>query len=125
MAGVRKRNGQIPNGVPDVTRRAAAVDANQSEIVAAFRAAGCTVQLLHAVGKGCPDLLVGVGGFNLLVEVKDGAKVPSARKLTPDQIIWHRDWGGHVSVIDNVPDALDMVSRYRSPATVPLRGQVT
>lgn len=36
-------------------RRKARVDANQSEVVAAFRAAGATVQHLHMVGGGCPD----------------------------------------------------------------------
>ena len=73
-------------------RRAAKVDANQREVVAALRDAGATVQLLHAVGEGCPDLLVGYRGKNYLLEVKDGRKPPSAQKLTPPQEIWHRDW---------------------------------
>jgi hypothetical protein len=51
-------------------RRAAKVDANQREVVAALRGAGATVQLLHAVGEGCPDLLVGYRGGNYLLEVK-------------------------------------------------------
>ena len=63
-------------------RRAAAVDANQSEIVAALRKAGVTVTPLHQVGGGCPDLLCGFRGVNTLLEVKDHAKPPSARKLT-------------------------------------------
>ena len=33
-------------------RRAAKVDANQREVVAALRGAGASVQLLHAVGEG-------------------------------------------------------------------------
>lgn len=36
-------------------RRKARVDANQSEVVAALRAVGATVQHLHMVGGGCPD----------------------------------------------------------------------
>ena len=40
-------------------RRAARTDANQAEIVAALRGVGASVQPLHAVGQGCPDLLVG------------------------------------------------------------------
>lgn len=39
--------------------RAAKVDKNQPEIVEALRAEGAVVQHLHAVGVGCPDLLVG------------------------------------------------------------------
>ena len=85
-------------------RRAAKVDANQREVVAALRDAGATVQLLHAVGEGCPDLLVGYKGLNMLLEVKDGSKPPSAQKLTPQQEIWHRDWRGH-RVVVNSPEA--------------------
>ena len=85
-------------------RRAAKVDANQREVVAALRGAGASVQLLHAVGEGCPDLLVGHLGVNYLLEVKDGQKPPSAQKLTPQQEIWHRDWRGH-RVVVNSPEA--------------------
>ena len=85
-------------------RRAARVDHNQREVVAALRGAGATVQLLHAVGEGCPDLLVGYKGLNMLLEVKDGGKPPSAQKLTPQQEIWHRDWLGH-RVVVNSPEA--------------------
>ena len=50
----------------------ARVDANQPVIVAALRAIGATVQHLHAVGQGCPDILVGYDGVNFLMEIKDG-----------------------------------------------------
>ena len=85
-------------------RRASKVDANQREVVAALRGAGASVQLLHAVGEGCPDLLVGYKNLNLLLEVKDGSKPPSAQKLTPQQEVWHRDWRGH-RVVVNSPEA--------------------
>lgn len=87
-------------------RRAAAVDANQPEIVAALRKAGCTVVPLHAVGDGCPDLLAGRDGRNLLIEVKDGAKPPSKRKLTPDQIEFHAGWRGQIAIVTSAEDAL-------------------
>ena len=90
-------------------RRAAKVDANQSEIVAAFRKAGATVTPLHAVGQGCPDLLVGFRGVNYAVEVKDGAKPPSARKLTPDQVSWHDTWRGQVAVVKSAAEALALL----------------
>ena len=85
-------------------RRASKVDANQREVVAALRGAGASVQLLHAVGEGCPDLLVGYKNLNLLLEVKDGSKPPSAQKLTPQQEVWHRDWRGQ-RVVVNSPEA--------------------
>lgn len=87
-------------------RRAARVDDNQREIVAALRAAGATVQPLHAVGQGCPDLLVGFRGFNLLVEVKDGKKWASQRVLTDRQKEWHGGWKGTVAVVEDAPAAL-------------------
>jgi hypothetical protein len=86
--------------------RAAKVDDNQKEIVKALRTLGCSVQHLHSVGAGCPDLLVGYKGFNILLELKDGNKSPSQQKLTPDQIIWHRDWRGHVNVVNSSEQAI-------------------
>lgn len=92
-------------------RRAAKVDANHAAIVRRFREIGATVQDLSAVGKGCPDLLVGYHGVNVLVEIKDGEKVPSARKLTADQVTWHAKWSGQVDVCSSVEDAQNLVIR--------------
>lgn len=87
-------------------RRAAKVDSNQAEIVKALRKVGATVQVLSAVGQGCPDLLVGYRSVNVLLEVKDGSKPPSARKLTPDEEAFHRTWRGPVFVVNDILDAL-------------------
>lgn len=86
--------------------RAAKVDANQAQIVSALRAAGCSVQPLHRVGSGCPDLLVGFRGVNHCLEIKDGRRPPSERELTPDQIEWHMMWKGHALVVCGVDEAL-------------------
>lgn len=91
-------------------KRAARIDANQKQIVAALRQAGCSVQSLAPVGKGCPDLVVGRDGRNFLIEVKDGAKVPSARKLTEDEKRWQEQWQGQVCVVEDVDQALQLVS---------------
>lgn len=87
-------------------RIASKVDRNQAEIVAALRAIGATVQLLHSVGAGCPDILCGFRGRNVLLEIKDGNKPPSARKLTADQVEWHGGWKGQVAVVEDVDAAL-------------------
>lgn len=90
-------------------RRAAKTDANQGEIVDALRAARCWVLDLSAVGRGCPDLLVGgpVYPFKLvLLEIKDGAKPPSARKLTKDQIEFHANCQSPLFVVTSVSEAL-------------------
>jgi hypothetical protein len=87
-------------------RRAARTDANQTQIVEALRKCGASVQSLAAVGKGVPDLLVGLRGRNYLLECKDGDKPPSARKLTPDQEQWHLKWAGQVLTVTSAEDAL-------------------
>lgn len=90
-------------------RRAAKVDRNQPEIVGALRAVGASVQPLHAVGKGCPDLAVGFRGQVFFLEVKDGQLAPSDRKLTPAQKEWHANWRGHVAVVLSADDALKAI----------------
>ena len=90
--------------------RAAKADANQGEIVQALRQMGATVQHLHTVGKGCPDLLVGWHGVNLFLEIKDGNKPPSKRKLTPDEQAWHATWRGQVAIVESVEDAVRLLN---------------
>lgn len=90
-------------------RRAARTDRNQADIVFALRGVGATVQPLHAVGQGCPDLLVGYQGQNHLLEVKDGTKPPSARKLTERQIEWRQAWRGNCCVVKNEEEALTVI----------------
>lgn len=93
-------------------RRAAKVDRNQAEIVAALRAIGAKVTLLSAVGDGVPDLLVFYRGHFIMVEVKDGTKPPSARKLTPDQQSWHAvHKDARVFVVTSVDEAIAAVQR--------------
>jgi len=88
-------------------RRRSKVDANQPEVVAALRKAGCTVQSLAAVGKGVPDIMVGRAGVTYLLEIKDGAKPPSARKLTPLEASWAAAWtGGPLATVKSVEEAL-------------------
>lgn len=96
-------------------RRAAKIDANQPEIVAALRKAGATVYSLAAVGKGIPDLLVGFAGRTALVEVKDGSRHPSDRRLTPDQQQWHQTWtGGTLAVVPDIEAALRVLEVMRA-----------
>ena len=44
-----------------------------------------------------------------MIEVKDGDKPPSARKLTPDQVTWHEAWRGQVCVVKSVEEALEAI----------------
>ena len=88
------------------------VDANQADIVLALRQVGATVQHLHEVGRGCPDILVGFRGVTLVLEIKDGNKAPSKRKLTKDEQNWHDDWRGQVDTVESIDDALNVLSAY-------------
>lgn len=92
-------------------RRAARIDANQPAIIEALEAHRCSVKSLAAVGDGCPDLLVWSPWTRSheLLEVKDGAKPPSARKLTDDQVKFHAKWGGPIHVVTSVDEALRAV----------------
>lgn len=86
------------------------VDANQKGIVLALRQIGATVQPLHTVGRGCPDLLVGFRGRNWLIEVKDGERPPSKRRLTDDESVWHETWRGQVATVGSIEDAINQVT---------------
>lgn len=93
--------------------RAAKIDANQNEIVEFLRKQGATVQILSSVGKGCPDILVGFNGKNLLMEIKDGSKTASQTKLTSDQVKWHSEWRGDVDVVFSVDDVKRVLNGHR------------
>lgn len=76
-------------------RRAARRDANEKEVIAALREAGAFVKVIN--DEGAWDLLVGYISpsgreHTLLLEVKDGAKPPSARALTPAEAKFHEEW---------------------------------
>lgn len=91
--------------------RAAKVDRNQAEIVAALRKIGAKVYVASSFGQGFPDLICGYRGRLMLLEVKDGAKPPSARKLTPDQVRFHADWTGlPLYVVASVEEAIETVT---------------
>ena len=106
--------------------RAAAVDRNQAEIVKALRKSGCRVYVCSSFGKGFPDLLVGLPDRTLAyVEIKDGSKPPSARKLTPDQVKFHAEWyGWPLFVVTSVDEALGLVQESRLSTNHGQRGNV-
>lgn len=86
-------------------RRAAHIDANQPEIVAALRKAGALVMSLAPIGKGVPDLLCHFRGRFVLIEVKNPDKLQGKKLyLTPAQKVWHAIWP--VSIVETVDQAL-------------------
>ncbi len=96
-------------------RTAAAVDANQPEIVQTFRDLHCSVQHLHKVGRGCPDLLIGTNGFNVLVEIKT-----DTGKLTNDQADFIAAWrGDDIAIVRTRDDVVTLVNYYRGLSKQP------
>jgi hypothetical protein len=86
------------------------VDANQKEIVAALRAVGARVRHTHMVGGGFPDICVKFRWRIYLLEIKDGAKAPSARKLTSAEEKFFGEWAGsNVYVVESVEAALAVI----------------
>jgi hypothetical protein len=91
--------------------RARKIDSNQRAVVKSLRGIpGVTVKILSMVGEGCPDLLIGYKGKNFLVELKDGSKPPSARKLTPDELEFINQWKGHVAVCNSFDEIFKLIT---------------
>jgi Holliday junction resolvase len=73
-------------------------DKRHADCVKALRALGCSVVSLAAVGRGCPDLILGFARRTYLIELKtDNAK---PRK---NQIDWHSAWRGTPVILLNIP----------------------
>jgi len=80
-------------------------DDNQQYIVDALRSIGATVQSIHRVGYGAPDLIVGYRGKNWLFEVKN-----EHGHLNIRQQEWHKNWRGQVTVIKTPDEAIDIIT---------------
>ncbi len=73
----------------------------------ALRKAGCLVLSLAPIGKGVPDLLVSKAGRLVMFEVKNPRQPPSKRRLTPDQIEFHKEWcSAPIYLIETAEEAL-------------------
>lgn len=90
-------------------RRNAKVDDNQKEIVTALRKCGATV-LITSQLKNCFDILVGYNGVNYIMEIKDGKKPPSQRKLTIGELKFKNTWkGGGYYIVNSIDEALNII----------------
>lgn len=93
-----------------MSRYARKVDDNHREIVATLEALGCTVHSTAGLGAGFPDLLVLCAGQLRLVEVKDGRKPKSQRKLTPAEEAFGRKFP--VALVECREDAVGLVRAW-------------
>ena len=93
-------------------RRAAKVDANHAPLLRLMRQIGAYVYDTSRVGGGFPDALVFWRGRAIPVEIKDGSKPPSARKLTEAQEALHARWasaGWPVVVVETEADVFRLL----------------
>lgn len=85
-------------------------DSNHAEIIKALRKIpNLSVFSTHEVGKGFPDIVIGYKGINYLIEIKDGNKPPSARKLTDVEVKFHQDWKGQIKIVNNLDEVLNLL----------------
>lgn len=93
--------------------RRASKDRNHRPITRALQRCGASVQELHAVGGGVPDLLVGYRGRTLLLEVKNPdtrygqEKNDNSCGTLQRQEDWRAAWrGSPVVVVRSIDEAL-------------------
>lgn len=87
------------------------VDKNHAEIVKFFQDNGATVLDLSRVGKGCPDILIGINNRMAFVEIKRDDKA----KFTDDQVKFMQTWkGGTISRIQDIEGANRLLNLLKS-----------
>jgi len=85
--------------------RAAKKDANHNEIDAVFKSLGYRTMDLSQLKNAC-DMLAEKGNKVWLVEIKDGSKAPSQRKLTEGEKKFAEKWNGIWIKIESVDDVI-------------------
>jgi len=91
-------------------RRAAKVDDNQAATVKLFRKLGWSVLIISQL-KNCCDIIVSKGGRTIAVEIKDGAKPASARKLSEGEVKFRDNWAGEYALVICAEDVLALEIR--------------
>jgi hypothetical protein len=72
-----------------------------------LRFVGASVGITSGAQGGLSDLIVGWRRTNYILEVKDGAKAPSERRLTPAEQYFVDHWQGlPVAIVEDEVDAL-------------------
>jgi hypothetical protein len=90
-------------------------DKNHHRVTNVLHRLGCTVTDLAEVGRGVPDVLVGVNGENVLVEIKNPLTQYGRRGLNKRQQGFAQRWrGGPVHIIRNEDDCIALVQGDRA-----------
>lgn len=89
-------------------------DRNHVEVMNVFRSFGFVILDLSKVGGGCPDFLAANKRREILVEVKDGEKPPSQRKLNEKQVAFHDGWPRDILIVTSIEEATKYAQTLRS-----------
>ena len=85
------------------------VDSNQKYIVDGLRKFGATVLHTHTL-KNAFDILVGYEGRDFKMEIKDGKKPPSQRKLTAGELKFKNEWkGSEYHIVISLEEAIRII----------------
>ena len=82
-------------------------DDNQTEIVKTFRMLGWYVLIISQLDNCC-DIMVSKHGHTIAVEIKDGNKPPSKRKLSAGEEKFRDEWKGHWELVESIDDVLKL-----------------
>lgn len=80
------------------------IDKNQKAIVEALEAAGASVLVTSRMGSGFPDLVVGLRGKNILIEVKNPENSYGRKGFNKNQQNFADFWRGSPPIIVRTVD---------------------
>ena len=84
------------------------VDSNQAQIIADLKKIGVSVLNLSRVGGGCPDILVGWQGKNILIEIKT-----AKGNLNDSQIEFFEQWKGPKFVCKSINEIIEIINNKK------------
>ena len=101
-----------------VSRHRGSKDGNHDDIAQALRDLGCSVLDAHQCGiPNFPDIIAGLLGRTVIIEVKNPATHYGRAGLTAGQSAFARDWrGGQVYVVTSRDEAIALVQNLRRAA---------
>jgi len=92
-------------------RTAARKDTNHEQIVKLFKKLGWSV-LDIAQLKNCCDIFVSKKQITIAIEIKDGEKPPSQRKLTDGELKFKNEWKGFYQIVICDDDVININGMY-------------
>ena len=92
--------------------RSSRVDANHAVLRGLFINSGLGVCDVSQSPCGV-DLFVSFAGVTVAVEIKDGSKPVSARKLTDVEVRFKDQWKGHYRIVETEEQALNLIKELK------------